>query len=87
MKEMSKKVKEHAFSVELKSKEYVKLVTIASDTKNEVLIEGFLGELQELSFLENSLVEITGVNGTLRVDLTNDDLRQLFRNGNKEVKK
>lgn len=76
---MKNKAEEHAFSVELKSKEYIKLVTLANDTRNKVLIEGFLGELMELSFIEGIMLEIKGTNGTLRIDLRTEELRKLLR--------
>ena len=74
---MSEKAKKHAFSVELESKEYVKLITIANDSRNRVLIEGFLGKILDLNFVENSLLEIKGYNGILRIDLQIEDLTQL----------
>jgi len=39
---------QHAFSVELKSKKYVKRVAIPNEAEDNVLIEGFLGKLDEL---------------------------------------
>lgn len=45
---MSKSTEKHAFSIELESKEHIRLVTI-SDAEEKVLIEGFLGELKELN--------------------------------------
>jgi hypothetical protein len=76
---MKNKAEEHAFSVELKSKEHIKLVTLANDSRNKVLIEGFLGELIELSFIEGIMLEIKGTNGTLRIDLRKEELRKLLR--------
>lgn len=76
---MKNKAEEHAFSVELKSKEYIKLVTLANDSRNKVLIEGFLGELMELNFIEGIMLEIKGTNGTLRIDLRKEELKKLLR--------
>ena len=43
-------VEKHAFSIELKSREYLKLVAIPNDAGDNVLIEGFLGELEAVDW-------------------------------------
>jgi len=78
---MSKRTKEHAFSIELKSKEYIKQFAMPNDAKDEVLIEGFLGELEESSFDEGVMLEIRGTNGVLRMDLREEELRKLLQKG------
>ena len=78
---MSKRTKEHAFSIELRSKEYVKHVAMSNDAEDKVLIEGFLGELEEFSFIEGAMLEIKGINGTLRMDLKEEELRNLLQCG------
>lgn len=83
MEDVSKRTKEHAFSIELKSKEYVKHVAMSNDIENKVLIEGFLGELEEFSFIEGAMLEIKGINGTLRIDLREEELRKLLQCGQK----
>lgn len=83
--EMIDETTKSAFSVELNSKENVKLVTIADNKRDRVLIEGFLGEILELNFLENSLLEIRGFNGILRIDLHIDDLKKIRQHMKKEV--
>ncbi len=79
--EMSKRTKEHAFSIELKSKEHVRHFAMPNDAKDEVLIEGFLGELEGSSFDEGVMLELRGTNGVLRMDLTEDELRKLLQQG------
>lgn len=66
----------HSFSVQLKSKDHVKNVSLSNET--EILFEGYLGELESLGLIEGALVEIKGHNGVLRVDLTRDQLLQLL---------
>lgn len=78
---------ENAFSVELNSKNNVKLVTITDNNRDRVLIEGFLGKIKELDFVENALLEIKGSNGILRIDLHADDLKKIQQHKMKEVKK
>lgn len=70
------KENEHAFSVELKSKEYMKHVSMSNDAKDKVLIEGFLGELEEINTIEGVMLEIKGGNGILRMDLKEKELRK-----------
>lgn len=77
---------EHSFSVELNSKDHVKLVALDND-KNKTLIEGFLGELVELNFVEGALLEIKGINGIFRIDLNAEDLSKLPQHQNKEGNK
>lgn len=81
MSSRSKKSVEHLFSVELKSKEYIKRVAMSNDAEEKVLIEGFLGELEELSFIEGVMLEMKGVNGILRLDLSEEKFRKLLSKG------
>ena len=69
---------EHSFSVEMKSKKYVKNISISDEAYDRVLFEGNLGELIELSLAEEVL-ELIGVNGVLRVGLTEDQLRKTLK--------
>ena len=70
---------EHSFSVEMKSKKYVKNISISDETHDRVLFEGSLGELLELSLVEGDVLEFIGVNGVLRVGLTEEQLRKALR--------
>jgi len=73
-----KKENSHAFSIELKSKEFLRNVMISNRTGEIVLIEGFLGELEEVSFVEGAMLELRGSNGVLRMDLKEEELKSLF---------
>lgn len=81
MPSKSKKDDEHMFSIELKSKEHVKRVALPNENGGNVLIEGFLGKLQDLSFTEGIMLEIQGTNGTLRMDLKEEELKRLLPKG------
>lgn len=86
-----KRESSHAFSVELKSKEFLKNVMISNRTGETVLVEGFLGELKEMSLIEGALLELRGSNGVLRIDLKEEEFKGLFsqtahRNMRKEAK-
>jgi len=70
---------EHTFSVEMKSKKHVKSISISDEAHDRVLFEGNLGELLELSFVEGDVLEFVGVNGVLRVAVTEEQLRKALR--------
>ena len=70
---------EHAFSVEMKSKKHVKSISISDEAHDRVLFEGNLGELLDLSIAEGNVLEFVGVNGVLRVAVTEEQLRRALR--------
>jgi hypothetical protein len=57
----------HAFSIELKSKDFVKNLSIP-DKGGKVIIEGYLGKLKSLKILENIMLEIEGDYGSIFLD-------------------
>jgi hypothetical protein len=72
-------VGKHTFSIELKSKEYLKRVAIPTEAEDNLLIEGFLGELEEIDLVEGVMLEIKGANGILRMDLKEEELNTLLK--------
>lgn len=73
-----KKEREHAFSIDLKSKDCLKRVAIPNDSGDNVVVEGFLGKLEELDIIEDLLLMIKGTNGILRIELSKEELRKLL---------
>ena len=69
---------EHSFSVEMRSKRFVRSISISDEAHDRVLFEGSLGELVELSLAEGDVLEFVGVNGVLRIDLTEEQLRKML---------
>ncbi len=69
---------QHGFSMELGG-EHLKRFLILNDSGNQVLFEGFLGELKEIALIESSMLEVKGSNGILRVDLTEQELRNVLK--------
>jgi hypothetical protein len=67
---------EHAFTVEMKSKSHVKNISISDEAHDRVLFEGNLGELKKISLAEGDVLELVGVNGVLRVDLSEVQLSE-----------
>lgn len=76
------------FSIELRSKDSLKSVALPSDTEGNILIEGFLGNLENINFTEGIMLEIKGAEGSLRMDLSKNELKGLLPkklpSGNKE---
>jgi hypothetical protein len=69
---------ERGFSLELNSKEHVKRFTILDGAGSRVLVEGFLGVLQQITLVEGLMLEVKGSNGVLRMDMTEDELRRVL---------
>ena len=65
----------HAFSIEMKSMNHVKNISISDEDHDRVLFEGNLGKLVELSLVEGDVMEIVGVNGILRVAVKKEQLQ------------
>lgn len=70
---MSKKLSEHTFSVELKSRSHLRRVSISNDA-DASLLEGALGRLVEVNLRDDILLEVHGENGVLRLDIDRKDL-------------
>jgi len=69
---------ELGFTVELKSRGNVKNVTLSNGAQG-VLIEGTLGTLKRAEFVDDVVLEVTGANGVLRVNLAREDLAKYTR--------
>ena len=68
----------HYFTVELKSKQYLRNISISDETREHVLFEGLLGETVKLSLAEGDVLEIIGENGVLRVSISESQLRNIL---------
>ena len=68
----------HMFSIQLKSKDQLKIVALPLDEEGNVLIEGFLGKLESLGIIEGVMLEINGANGSLRMDFAEEELGELL---------
>jgi hypothetical protein len=74
---MKKKFEENErfFSVELKSKVNLKNITMTNGSRENVLVEGSIGELQRAEFSEGIILEVVGDKGVLRINLSQDDIK------------
>jgi hypothetical protein len=77
----NRKDDEHMVSIELKSRKYVKNLTLLDENEGNVLFEGFLGKLKTLRFTEGIMLEIEGTNGNLRMDFTEKEWKELLSKG------
>jgi hypothetical protein len=69
----------HDFTVEIKSKQFLRNISISDEARKLVLFEGSLGETVDLSLVEGDVLEITGKNGVLRVSISENQLRYVLR--------
>jgi hypothetical protein len=79
--------KERVFSVELKSKSYLKNVTLTNGSNENVLVEGTIGELVQATFAEGILLEIVGEKGVLTIDLGENEIKKTTSQNRAEVKR
>ncbi len=66
--------KNRAFTVELKSKSALKSASLDNEGPDGVTVEGTLGTLVGATFQDGVVLEVAGTQGTLRVDLTADEI-------------
>lgn len=79
--------KERVFSVELKSKNHLKNVTLTNGSSDSVLVEGTIGKLVQATFAEGVILEVVGKKGVLRIDLGKDEIKKTTDQNLTEVKK
>jgi len=77
------KIKKHTFSVSLEKEDGLKNLCIGSEFGPKVEIEGNLGKLEEIIFVENATLEIRGSGGILRIDLNKEAFERLLKEGEK----
>ena len=75
------KMKEHTFSVSLEEADGLKNLRIGSEFGPKMEIEGNLGALETINFVENAILEIKGSTGILRIDLDKEEVEKLLKRG------
>jgi hypothetical protein len=75
------KMKKHTFSVSLEKEDGLKNLCIGSEFGPNVEIEGNLGKLERINFVENAILEIRGSGGILRIDLDKEAFEKLLKGG------
>ena len=75
---MNKTKNRHSFSVELKSKEHVKRLSLSEKGRERVLVEGVLGEMEDIDIVEEAVFQLKGANGCLTLDLTEEEISRML---------
>ena len=75
---LSENALKHVFSIEMKSKKYVKNITISDRTNDRVVFEGDLGALESLTLVDDYVLEFIGANGVLRLAVTEQQLQKVL---------
>ncbi|MFW9887600.1 MAG: hypothetical protein ACFFER_05420 [Candidatus Thorarchaeota archaeon] len=81
---MTLRTEEHTFSIELNSKDCLG-IEVPRQLDDSVLVEGSLGKLSALRFVEGVMLEIKGSNGTFRMDITESEWVSLLKKGSKHA--
>ena len=68
-----------SFCIELNSRDHIKRVSLPDGSGDRLMIEGFLGELDEIELNEDIMLEVRGTFGVLRMDLTREELEKTLR--------
>jgi hypothetical protein len=68
--------KERSFSIELKSKGFLKSITLNNEFREKALIEGTIGELEHAEFVDDVILEVLGSKGILRIDIGENEIRR-----------
>lgn len=63
----------HAFSIEMRSRDHVKRISISDNSRDSVVFEGELGDINGLRLVEGQMLEMRGVNGILRIDMSDEE--------------
>jgi hypothetical protein len=68
----------------MKSKQYVKTISISDETHDLVLFEGDLGDHVQVFLADNDVLEVIGPNGIPRIGISESDLRKILFKPNQE---
>ena len=75
----------NTFSVDMKSKNHVKNLSISNEAHDRVLFEGDLGCLREVSLIEGGSLEVIGANGVLRLEIVEEVLKRVLMSPKREL--
>ncbi len=62
----------------MKSEKTVKRMSLSENENEHFFFEGYLGKLKDVSMVEDIMLQIDGVNGTLRMDITKHELKKIL---------
>jgi len=64
------------FSVDLKSKSSLRSASLGNGHGDGVTIEGTIGAFKHAEFVEDTILELVGTEGTLRIDLSREEIER-----------
>lgn len=70
------------FSVAINSKNNLESLIVSTGANYKVIFEGSLGKLKEMRIMDNIVLKIKGTEGTLLIDLSEDDFKEMFARRN-----
>jgi hypothetical protein len=68
--------KERSFSVELKSKNNLRNLTLNNNPQENAIIEGTIGKLEYAEFVEDAILEVSGAKGILRIEIRENEIKR-----------
>ena len=71
-----KAMEERSFSIELKSKVNLKNMTLNDRSQENAVIEGTIGKLEHAEFVEDTVLEVQGIKGVLRIDISENEIKR-----------
>ena len=73
---MNKKIEEHSFSIEINTESAVRIMSFLDKENGQVFFEGCLGQLTNINMVEGVMLEIEGVHGILKLDITQKEMEE-----------
>ena len=70
---------ESSFSLELRSKNHLKKLTLNGNRSKGLVLEGSLGVIKDIEFQGGAVFVLTGSKGIIRLDLKEEDLIEKMR--------
>jgi hypothetical protein len=70
---------EHPFSIELTSNIHLRRIEVSDGPKGQVFIEGKLGGDVSVELIEGIMLQISGENGVIRIDIVESELRGILK--------
>jgi hypothetical protein len=65
-------------SIEMGSKRHVKNISISDEAHDRVLFECNIGVLEEVSMVDDRVLEVKGSHGILRVDMSIEEMEKIL---------
>jgi len=70
----------------MKSKKFVRNMSISDETRDRVLFQGDLGSINIVSIIDGTALEVIGSNGVLRLEISEEILEHVLFSFNRELR-